>query len=134
MSPPIPSRRLGDLAYALGGWFLLALAPATGALELLAPHAVASGTAFPLAGLAAVPLAALHWLERWSVGPLGAMFFWTMALAITAGLPLAFLLDWFAVGGGLGEPAVRLGFLAVVYAGAYVVGVRRRADDPRPRA
>lgn len=121
MSP----RRLGDLAYAFGGWFLLALAPAAGALELLAPFATAPGAALALAGLVALPLAGLHWLERWSVGPLGAMFFWTMALAITAGLPLAFLLDRFAVGGGLGEPAVRLGFLVLVYAGAYVVGVRR---------
>lgn len=121
----MPPRRPGDLAYAFGGWFLLALAPAVGALELLASDAGADGTAFLLAGLAAVPLAAFHWLGRWSVGPLGAMFFWTMALAITAGLPLAFLLDRFAVGGGLGEPPVRLAFLAVVYAGAYVVGVRR---------
>lgn len=126
----MPARRLGDLAYALGGWFLLALAPAAGVIELLAPDALATRSAFALAALVAVPLAALHWLDRRAVGPLGAMFFWAVALSVTAGLPLAFLLDAYAVGGGLGAPAVRLAFLAVVYAGAYVVGVRRRVPGP----
>lgn len=122
----MPARRLGDLAYALGGWFLLALAPAAGVIELLSLGAVGTGPAFVLAALVAVPLAAFHWLGRRSVGPLGAMFFWAVALSVTAALPLAFLLDRFAVGGGLGAPPVRLAFLAAVYSGAYVVGVQRR--------
>jgi hypothetical protein len=128
-SSPVPlprPRRVGDLAYALGGWFLLAFAPAVGTLELLAPSLASGAASFVLAATAALPLSVVHWRNHWSVGPLGAMFFWTMALAITAGLPLAFVLDRFDVGGGLGVPTVRLGFLAVLYAGAYVLGVRRR--------
>lgn len=121
----MPSRRLGDLAYAFIGWFLLAFAPAAGTLELLAPDLVTGTPPVALAAAVALPLAAVHWRRRWSLGPLGAMFFWTMALAITVGLPLAFLLDAFAVGGGLGDPVVRLSFLAVLYGGAYVVGVKR---------
>ena len=123
----MPSRRPGDLAYAFGGWFLLSFAPAAGALELLAPALATGRPPFVLAGVVALPLAVVHWRRRWSVGPLGAMFFWTMALTITVGLPLAFLLDTLSVGGGLGRPAVRLGFLATLYAGAYVLGVRRDA-------
>ncbi|WP_313691940.1 hypothetical protein [Halorarum halobium] len=124
----MPSRRPGDLAFAFVGWYLLAFAPVVEVGELLTSDLVVGDTTFLVVAVVALPLAVGHWLDRRSVGPLGAMFFWTLAFGVVVGLPLAYLLDEFGVAGGLGEAGARLLFLAVVYGAAYAVGVRRRAD------
>ena len=113
-----------DLAYASLGWFLFAFPPGVGVARLVAPALAAGRTPFLLAGLLALPLAALHWLAGWSVGPLGALFFWSVALWVGVGLPAALLFDLLGV--GVDPPP-----LAVVYAVAGLLALRPGVLPPR---
>lgn len=117
------TRPPGDLAYAYVGWFLLAFVPVVGVAEAWAPGLASGRSPFLVAGLLALPLAVGHWYAGWSVGPLGATVFWAAALSLAVGLPLSFL-DAFVTSGWLDSPAVRLGLLAAVYAGAAALATR----------
>lgn len=114
------TRPLGDLGYAYLGWFLLTFGPVVGVGRLVAPALATGPTPFVLAGVVALPLAVGHWHAGWSVGPLGATVFWSVALWVVVGLPATLLFDVLGVDPGVPFLAV----VAVVYAGAAALAVR----------
>lgn len=116
-----------DLAYASLGWFLLAFPPVVSVARSVAPALAAGRTPFLLAGLFALPFAALHWLVGWSVGPLGALFFWSVALWVGVGLPAALLFDLL----GVGVDPPPLAVVCVVYAVAGLLALRPGVLPPR---
>ncbi|AUV80534.1 hypothetical protein C2R22_01720 [Salinigranum rubrum] len=120
----MPSRSLLDLLLAFVGWFLLLVLPVSVVVDVLS-MSVAGVSDLALVAALAVPTATWFWWSGRPVGPLGAWFFWTVALTLALGLPLMVTLAAFDAAlttGSLPARVLTVVFVTVVYAGAYALG------------
>jgi hypothetical protein len=123
-TPLVPSRSPLDLLLAFVGWFLLLALPVSVAVDVFSVS-LSGVSDLALVAALALPTATWFWWSGRPVGPLGAWFFWTVALTLALGLPLMVTLAAFDAAlttGSLPARVLTVGFTTVVYAGAYALG------------
>ena len=115
-----PPRAPLDLLLSFVGFFLVAFAPVSVAVSFVTPPdalttAVDVGVTVLVAGALALP----YWWTGRSVGDVGALFFWIVAVALLLGLPAFPAIGALSIApetGSAEAAVVDAAFFAVVYA------------------